>query len=434
MRNKSISKGSAGMSELLKMTGIGKSFGPVRALNDVSLSLSAGEVLALMGENGAGKSTLMNILSGSLVHYEGEIYIDGKLEHVGSPLAARALGIAKIHQELQMAKELSIAENMFMGREKANRFGFVDKRAQEREAEKYLKMLELDLNPRRQLKTLRVGEQQMVEIAKAMGEAERGNLDVAFDTEHYSGEIRQLGGSFNSMMDKIRNLIELVYKEQRDKREAEIRTLQAQIKPHFLYNTLDTIRWMAEEHQADEIVQLVSALTRLFRISQSRGREIISLADEMEHVRSYLYIQKVRYEEKLNYALDVPEELLQLRVNKLILQPLVENAIYHGIKQKRGVGHIRLCARREEDVLRITVEGDGAGMTMEKCALLNTELSSPAGIEYDHGYGIFNVNDRIRLSYGPEFGLRYEINTSGGITVTLRFPAILRDADGEKGA
>ena len=156
------------MSELLKMTGIGKSFGPVRALNDVSLSLSAGEVLALMGENGAGKSTLMNILSGSLVHYEGEIYIDGKLEHVGSPLAARALGIAKIHQELQMAKELSIAENMFMGREKANRFGFVDKRAQEREAEKYLKMLELDLNPRRQLKTLRVGEQQMVEIAKAI--------------------------------------------------------------------------------------------------------------------------------------------------------------------------------------------------------------------------------------------------------------------------
>ena len=156
------------MSKLLRMENIGKSFGVVRALDGVNLELDGGEVLALMGENGAGKSTLMNILSGALVHYEGRIFIDDQQVQIGSPLAARALGIAKIHQELQMAKELSIAENMFMGREKANRLGLVDKRAQEEEARKYLKMLELDLNPHRQLKTLRVGEQQMVEIAKAL--------------------------------------------------------------------------------------------------------------------------------------------------------------------------------------------------------------------------------------------------------------------------
>ena len=156
------------MSKLLRMENIGKSFGVVRALDGVNLELDGGEVLALMGENGAGKSTLMNILSGALVHYEGRIFIDDQQVQIGSPLAARALGIAKIHQELQMAKELSIAENMFMGREKANRLGMVDKRAQEEEARKYLKMLELDLNPHRQLKTLRVGEQQMVEIAKAL--------------------------------------------------------------------------------------------------------------------------------------------------------------------------------------------------------------------------------------------------------------------------
>ena len=269
-------------------------------------------------------------------------------------------------------------------------------------------------------------------LRRLMGEAERGNLDVEFDAERYTGEIHQLGGSFNSMMDNIRDLLNLVYREQQEKREAEIRTLQAQIKPHFLYNTLDTIRWMAEEHEADEIVRLVSALTRLFRISLSRGREIISLADETDHVRSYLYIQKVRYEDKLNYEIDVPEELLALRVNKLILQPLVENAIYHGIKQKRGAGHILVQARREEDRLILRVEDDGAGMTQEKCDLLNAELSRPAGMEYDHGYGIFNVNDRIRLSYGKDYGLRYEINASGGITVILTCPAVFREDAGEE--
>ena len=115
-------------------------------------------------------------------------------------------------------------------------------------------------------------------LRRLMSEAESGNLDVSFDTRGYFGEIRQLGGSFNSMMDKIRSLLQMVYKEQRDKREAEIRTLQAQINPHFLYNTLDTIHWMAEEHQAMDIVKLVSALTKLFRISLSRGREVISLS------------------------------------------------------------------------------------------------------------------------------------------------------------
>ena len=259
-------------------------------------------------------------------------------------------------------------------------------------------------------------------LARLMGEAERGNLDVSFDARGASGEIAQLGQSFNSMIAKLKELLQLVVKEQREKRRAEIRTLQAQINPHFLYNTMDTIRWMAEEHQAPEIAETVSALTRLFRISLSRGREVIPLSEEAEHVRSYLYIQKVRYEDKLNYAIDIPDSLGHLMVNKLILQPLVENAIYHGIKQKRGPGHIAVSARREGGALVFTVSDDGAGMSPEACEALNRQLSDENALP-ESGYGIFNVNNRIRLSYGKAYGLRYAINAQGGVTVTLTCPA-----------
>lgn len=156
------------MSELLRMEGISKSFGTVQAVRDVSVTLHAGEVLALMGENGAGKSTLMNILCGAITHFSGHIFLDGNRVTVGSPSGARSLGIAKIHQELQLVQELSIAENMFMGREMTHRTGLIDRKAMEAEAQKYLDMLEMGIKASRPIKTLRVGEQQMVEIAKAI--------------------------------------------------------------------------------------------------------------------------------------------------------------------------------------------------------------------------------------------------------------------------
>ena len=211
-------------------------------------------------------------------------------------------------------------------------------------------------------------------LRKAMYEAETGNLNVSFATARYHGEIAQLGTSFNKMMDKVRTLLQLIYVEQKNKREADIKTLQAQIKPHFLYNTLDTIRWMAQERGAAEIVKMIAALTKLFRIALSRGRDVISLADELEHVQSYLYIQQVRYEEKLAYSFDVDPQCRPYQVNKLILQPLVENAIYHGIKQKRGEGHIAIIVRKEEDRLVICVQDDGVGVSPEKCDAINAEL------------------------------------------------------------
>jgi ribose transport system ATP-binding protein len=153
---------------VLQMKGISKSFGPVRALNGIQLNLMQGEVLALMGENGAGKSTLMNILNGSLTSDEGEVFVQNKKVQLNSPLEARNLGIAKIHQELQLVPELSIAENIFLSREPRNKFGFVDYRKMYEQAEPYLEALELQVNPKQPVKSLRVGEQQLVEIAKAL--------------------------------------------------------------------------------------------------------------------------------------------------------------------------------------------------------------------------------------------------------------------------
>ena len=177
---------------------------------------------------------------------------------------------------------------------------------------------------------------------------------------------------------------------------------------------------------------MLTALARFFRISLSRGSSIITLADELEHAKHYLTIQKMRYKNKFTADITVEPGLESLYTVKLIIQPILENAIYHGIKQKRGAGHILVQARREEDRLILRVEDDGAGMTQEKCDLLNAELSRPAGMEYDHDYGIFNVNDRIRLSYGKDYGLRYEINASGGITVILTCPAVFREDAGEE--
>lgn len=255
-----------------------------------------------------------------------------------------------------------------------------------------------------------------------MQKAERGDLTVSYEGFENSGEIGELAGSFNAMIARLHHLMDRVVTEQNLKREAEIKTLQAQIKPHFLYNALDTIRWMAEEHEAADISMMVTALTKLFRVSLSRGHEIISLSEELEHVRSYLYIQKVRYEDKLVYSVECPEELMDRKVNKLILQPLVENAIYHGIKQKEGPGHIEVRAAAEKNYLVLTISDDGAGMSQDQCDTLNAALRENSPDSYQHGYGIFNVNDRLRLTHGSAYGLFYSLNAAGGVTVRAMLP------------
>lgn len=260
-------------------------------------------------------------------------------------------------------------------------------------------------------------------LKKLMKRAQEGDLTVSFNAK-YSDEIGELGSSFNTMVKEIDNLISLVQIEEKNKRIAEMNVLQAQIKPHFMYNTLDTIRWMAEEHNEEDIVEIIEAFTNLLRISLSKGKEIISVKEELSHVQSYLTIQKIRYEDKLDYDIEFDENIINYKVIKLILQPLVENAIYHGIKEKRGNGKIIIIGRVEGDSLYFIVQDDGKGMEKEVLDKINKTLINSNEKGNEIGYGIFNVNARIKLIYGEEYGLTYKSIYGEGTVVELKHPII----------
>jgi len=242
-------------------------------------------------------------------------------------------------------------------------------------------------------------------------------------------EIRVLFDSFNQMLRNtshyIRQLEEekqRVKTEQSQKRKAEFKALQAQIQPHFLYNTLESIHWKAEEAQAQEISDMVQALATFFRINLSRGKELISLRDEIAHVESYLRIQQIRYGNQLEYEIQVQEEILDSVLPKLILQPLVENSIYHGIREKEGEGMIGITGRKAEngDVL-LCVEDNGVGILPEQLKNLQEKLVSGEKV-HQEGYGIFNVNQRIQLNYGVPYGLSIWSQAGKGTKVEIRMP------------
>lgn len=281
-------------------------------------------------------------------------------------------------------------------------------------------------------------------LAVQMNRMRNGELDARYYYP-YTDEVGSLAKSFNYMADQVERSMKKqeeyiqVLKEERDfveqvqkqKRKAELRALQAQINPHFLYNTLNTITWMASDQGMDEVRILSNSLGKFFRISLSRGAEVISVQDEIEHVKSYLAIQEIRYAEVMQYEIDVPQELKEYTILKLVLQPLVENSIYHGIKEKGCLCKIRIFAEKRSDPtgcewLRFVVEDTGKGIEPEKLEAINEGLEDGAS-ESCEGYGIFNVNERIKLYYGEEYGLTYESNegewTRAILTVPLRFAA-----------
>lgn len=241
-------------------------------------------------------------------------------------------------------------------------------------------------------------------------------------------EIADLGISFNSMLENIKGLLDNSIKEQEQIQKANLRALQAQINPHFLYNTLDSIIWMAEAGKNERVIQLVQALSRFFRISLNKGRDWITLKDELEHVRSYLIIQQMRYRDILEYEINVPESLHGFSILKMSLQPIVENALYHGIKNKRGKGFIRIFAEaKDEDLLHLIIEDNGIGMSEPKLNQLRKQLYAQltpeeTGTEVSGGFGLHNVHQRIRLYYGKAYGVEVNSIDGQGTQVTIHIP------------
>lgn len=252
-----------------------------------------------------------------------------------------------------------------------------------------------------------------------------GNDLQALVTTHNVDEITELGISFNIMIGQIRELLNAKISEQENLQKAELRALQAQINPHFLYNTLDTIVWMAESNKSDQVIDIVKALASFFRIALSKGKDWIPLRQEVEHVRSYLTIQKMRYRDILDYEIDVEEALLDSTILKLTLQPLVENALYHGIKTKRDGGKIVVQARRlEDDKVLLRVCDDGVGFTPYKLAQIQEVLAEDSGeiTRGDDGFGLENVHRRIQLYYGKQYGLSLQSHYRGGTQVSVMIP------------
>ena len=261
--------------------------------------------------------------------------------------------------------------------------------------------------------------------------AEEGDLSVEMNVR-YNDEIGQLGKSFNIMIKKISNLMDKVYEEQKKLRKAELKALQAQINPHFLYNTLDSVIWMSRAKNNEDVIEMVTALAKLFRIGLSRGKDLISIKEEVEHVNSYLTIQHIRYRNKFSYEVIVPEELHEYKTVKLILQPIVENAIYHGVKNKREKGHISVTGRDCGEFIIFEVSDNGLGMNDEQLKLLKDMLENINSNKIK-SLGVKNVSERIKMLFGCDFGLTFYSEYNKGTMVEIKIPKVLEVEDNAKG-
>lgn len=264
-------------------------------------------------------------------------------------------------------------------------------------------------------------------LSEVTDQVAKGDLTVRSDVRS-GAEVSVLNDSLNAMIDKINELLEQVKKEQGRLRKAEFELLQSQINPHFLYNTLDTIVWLAEAGEQKKVVDMVGSLSDFFRTSLNQGKDMVSVKEELQHSRSYLEIQQVRYQDILQYEIQVPDSLFCYLIPKITIQPLVENALYHGIKNKRGIGKIMITGKREKDSFVLVVEDNGAGMNRERLEVVRKGMNKKSQTEKDI-YALYNVNERIRLNFGQKYGLSIDSVLGEGTTVQVILPFICQERE-----
>ena len=262
------------------------------------------------------------------------------------------------------------------------------------------------------------------ELCRRAERVDAGDLTVQEPVPSEIREIRTLSEGMEQMIGRLDDQMGEIRRRQESLRRTELALLQAQINPHFLYNTMDTIIWLIEADKQQEAVEMVANLSSFFRHSLSKGEDVITLAEEERHVRSYLQIQHARYQDIMEYILDIDPGLHDAMLPKLTLQPLVENALYHGIKLKRAKGTIRITATLADGCVLLRVEDNGVGITSQRLAQLRDAMERQERV----GFGLSAVHQRLRLLFGPEYGLHLDSEEGQGTTVTARIPYVRKEA------
>lgn len=255
-------------------------------------------------------------------------------------------------------------------------------------------------------------------ICQRLEDIGKGSLLVCEPIQADVEEVQLLSNGIENMVGRLKRQIEMNTEQEKQRRRTELALLQAQINPHFLYNTMDTIIWLIESGEIGEAVTMVNSLSNYFRFSLSRGQNVISLAEEEQHIRSYLEIQQIRYRDLMEYTIEIPDQLKKYILPKLTLQPLVENALYHGIKVSRRQGVIHVTGRVQNDSLVLEVADDGIGMTKERLEAVQASLADGRC----EGFGLRTVHQRIQILFGAEYGLSVESSPGAGTRVIVTIP------------
>lgn len=259
------------------------------------------------------------------------------------------------------------------------------------------------------------------ELILDMKSFEKNLNEFSYTREGTVAEFDELGASFSHLATRVKNLIKKTADDEKELRKTELKALQSQINPHFLYNTLDSILWMSEQHKNEDVIEMVSSLAKLFRISISKGHELISIKNEVEHVESYLKIQSYRYKNKFKYNIHVDDNVMELMCNKITLQPFLENSIIHGMSPT-DILNIDINIYKDNEYLYMDIIDDGVGMSEETLSkLLSDEMSNTRGI------GVKNVDNRIKINFGDKYGVNIVSEEDYGTTVHILLPIITQD-------